>query len=52
MIEQTTIKKSNKTAICNSGTIAFIIDFRTTCKPVKIVVYKLSFFLSASFTIY
>ena len=34
-MEQTTIKKRSKTAICSKGTMAFIIDFKTTCKPEK-----------------
>lgn len=32
-MEKTTMKNKRRTAICKSGTIAFIIDFKTTCKP-------------------
>ena len=33
-MEQTMMKKNSRMAICSSGTIAFMIDFSTTCKPV------------------
>jgi hypothetical protein len=33
MIAKISIAKNRRRPICNRGIIAFMIDFRTTCKP-------------------
>ena len=50
-MEQTTIKKRSKTAICSKGTMAFIIDFKTTCKPKKYISYFSQAIPKTSYTV-